>query len=302
MNKVLLINSPFNISKEKYDSSVSVGLLSIASFLHQQNVPVQMIDGARQADYLDLIRAAVKDCQFAGISVMTSQIAGALEISRLIREVNPECKIVWGGSHPTFFPKQTAAHELVDAVCISEGEVTLWEIAQGKDFSQIDGIVYKTEAGIIVNAPRKLHDPAQMPLFNWDLVPGNILENLTLVPSLTSRGCPHRCTFCINAILKNCWRPRTRDQVLEDLQVIKEKKYFAGKKIRFWDENFFVDIARARGIVEGMISRGLATSWETTIRADYIRAGCVDDALMAKLKQSGCYLLSFGAESGSPEI
>jgi len=42
--------------------------------------------------------------------------------------------------------------------------------------------------------------------------------------------------------------------------------------------------------------------WETTVRANYIREGMIDDAFMAKLKQSGCYLLSFGAESGCPRL
>jgi radical SAM superfamily enzyme YgiQ (UPF0313 family) len=102
--------------------------------------------------------------------------------------------------------------------------------------------------------------------------------------------------------LKNRWRSRTAEQVLEDLRIIKSREYFKDKKLRFWDENFFVDINRAREIIDGMIDRGLQLPWETTIRAGYIRPGMVDDELMAKLKKSGCYLLSFGAESGSGKV
>jgi len=133
-------------------------------------------------------------------------------------------------------------------------------------------------------------------------VPREILERIKLVPSLTSRGCPHRCAFCINAILKNSWRPRTPDQVLEDLEIIKNKDYFRGKPIRFWDENFFVDMDRAKKIIDGMISHSLIIPWETTVRANYIKEGMIDDEFMAKLKKSGCYLLSFGAESGCPRL
>jgi radical SAM superfamily enzyme YgiQ (UPF0313 family) len=141
-----------------------------------------------------------------------------------------------------------------------------------------------------------------MPLFDWDLMPREILERIKLVPSLTSRGCPHRCSFCINAILKNSWRPRSAEQVLEDLKIIKSKNYFDGKPVRFWDENFFVDIGRAKKIINGMIERGLAIPWETTVRANYIKEGMIDDNFMEKLKKSGCYLLSFGAESGCPRL
>jgi len=302
MKKVLLINPPFNIAKESYDTSVSVGLLSLASFLDSRGVPVQMIDGVRQADFFEQLKSQVSKCDWAAFSVMTMQVGQALEISRTIKEANHNCKIIWGGSHPTFFPEQTVKNELIDIVCVGEGEETIYEIVSGKNLKDIDGIIYKEGGNVFANKSHALHDPAQMPLFNWELVPRQILERVALVPSLTSRGCPHRCTFCINAILKNRWRPRTVEQVLEDLRIIKSKKYFHGKPVRFWDENFFVDMARARAIIDGMIKNDLVIPWETTVRANYIREGMIDDDFMAKLKLSGCYLLSFGAESGCPRL
>lgn len=302
MKKILLINPPFNIVKENYDSSVSVGLLSIATYLDSQGVKVEMIDGARQKNYLELIEARATEFDVFGLSVMTTQIPNALAISREIKEINPGAVIIWGGTHPTFFPEETVNSDLIDVVCFGEGEDAMLEIAQGGEISLVKGIVYKQNGNIIKNPPRPLHDPASMPLFNWDLVPREILENLFLIPSLTSRGCPHRCTFCINAILKNKWRPRTAGQVLEDLRVIKSKDYFRGKKLRFWDENFFVDIGRSKAIIDGMIAMNLDIAWETTVRSNYIKPGMIDDEFLAKLRQSGCYLLSFGAESGSPRI
>ena len=302
MIKTLLINPPFNIAKENYDSSISVGLLSIAPYLDSQGLVVNIIDGARERDYLQKIKSQVPDCQYVGLSVMTTQIANALAISRLIKEINPNCQVIWGGSHPTFFIDQTIAHPLVDIVCFGEGEITFFELASGQELSQIKGIIYKKDGQIIKNPMRELHDPAQTKLFNWDLVAPEILRKLELIPSLTSRGCPHRCTFCINAIVKNRWRARTVEQVLEDLKVIKSKDYFSGKSLRFWDENFFVDINRAKNIVSSLIERNLILPWETTVRADYIKEGMIDEEFMAKLKKSGCYLLSFGAESGSPII
>jgi len=302
MNKVLLINPPFNVVKDNYDSSISVGLLSIASFLDSKNVSVEMIDGVRQKNYLELIKSKARECNYVGISVMTMQISKAIEISRLVKEINPECKIIWGGAHPTFFIEQTAKFPLVDAICYTEGEKVMYEIAIGKDWSEIKGIAYRQGENIKINSQIDLHDPASMPLFNWELVPDEILENLFLVPSLTSRGCPHRCTFCINAILKNRWRPRTAEQILQDLVIIKNNPHFKNKKLRFWDENFFVDINRAKVVINGMLKRNLQISWETTVRADYVKEERIDDEFLDKLKQTGCYLLSFGAESGSPRI
>ena len=312
MSKVLLINPPFNINKENYDSSISVGLLSIASYLDSHNINVEIIDGIRQENYLELIKNKAKDCDYAGISVMTTQIPHALDICCLIKKVNSDCKIVWGGAHPSLFIKQTANHPLIDIVVCGEGEITMNEIASNKQLSEIKGIAYKDDNKIIINNKQKLHNPAETALFNWELMPKEILKNLYLIPSLTSRGCPHQCTFCINAILKNHWRPRTAEQVLKDLEIIENKEYFfakgesasggKGRKLRFWDENFFVDIKRAKDIINGIIERDLIIPWETTVRANYLRKGMIDEEFLKKLKKSGCYLLSFGAESGCPRI
>ncbi len=51
-----------------------------------------------------------------------------------------------------------------------------------------------------------------------------------------------------------------------------------------------------------MIKRNLIIPWETTIRADYFSRPEMTDEFIAKLRKSGCYLLSFGAESGSQRI
>ncbi len=302
MERVILINPPFNIAKANYDSSISVGLLSMATYLDSKGVAVGIIDGVRQKNYQELIKEKIRQVAFAALSVMTTQIPQALSLSKLIKENNPKCKIIWGGCHPTFFKEQTVRHELVDLVCYGEGEETIYEIVQGRDLSEIKGLAYKANGETIVNRPRQLLDPAKLPSFNWRLVAPEVLRNLTLVPSLTSRGCPHRCSFCLNAILKNNWRPRSVEQVLEDIKIIKENAYFQGKKLRFWDENFFVDIKRAKAIIDGMIKRDLVVPWETTVRANYIKSGMIDDEFMARLRQSGCYLLSFGAESGSPAV
>jgi len=69
---------------------------------------VEIVDGVRQKNYFVLVKEKIVSCKFVCLSVMTMQISRAFEICRLIRELNPECKIIWGGSHPTFFIKETA--------------------------------------------------------------------------------------------------------------------------------------------------------------------------------------------------
>ena len=307
MKKILLINPAFNIVKSKYDTSLSVGLLCIASYLYKRGVPVKIIDCARQKDWGKILDEELPDAVYAGLSVMTTQIPSALQISERVRKFNPRIKIIWGGAHVTFFTKETLESDLVDFAISHEGEETLWELIQTlespkPDFSKIKGLGYKDGGRTFNNSKRELLPMSEIPLPNWDLVPTEILERLELVPTHTSRGCPHRCAFCINAITKNRWRMREPEKVLEDIEIIQEKPYFKSKNLRFWDENFFVDLKRVSAIVDGMIERNLVIPWETTIRADYFSRPEMTDEFIAKLRKSGCYLLSFGAESGSQKI
>lgn len=315
---ILLVNPPFNISKDNYDSSISVGLLCLASYLRAKGFSVKILDGARQKNYETLFEQAAREAEIVGFSVMTTQVASALTGAEKIRLLNPKAIIIFGGLHPTLFPEATAEHKLVDVAVLGEGEETLFEIVRNyeeslknggnsvyflKQLYNVSGAAFKGIDGkVVLTSKRPLLNFSDLPLPNWDLEPREILEKIDIIPTHTSRGCPFRCAFCINAITKNLWRARPVEQVLEDIRIIKSKNYFQGKPLRFWDENFFVDKKRAEEIIDGMIEQNLIIPWETTVRADYINSVMLDAQFLEKLKKSGCELLSFGAESGSDII
>ena len=306
MSKVLLVNPPFNISKESYQTSISVGLLSLASYLDQHGIEVKIIDAIRQKNYLDLIQLELTEVDLVGLSVMTMQVSSALKISKLIKELNPQMPIIWGGVQPTLFPKQVAQHPLIDMAVLGEGEQTLLEIVEAlkskAGFKNILGLAYQDNDKIIINKSRPFLKMDNIPLPNWSLLDREILENISLIPTHTSRGCPHQCSFCINSVTCNKWRGYSAELVLKDLEIIKQQLYFNEKPMRFWDENFFTDINRAKEIIHGMIDRDLVIPWETTVRVDYTKEEFLDNDFLALLKKSGCYLFSFGGESGSERM
>lgn len=304
MPKILLVNPPFNNPRSNYDRSISVALFSLASYLNEKNIAVNIIDGARQKNYLELIKKGLPGTDFVGLSVMTTQLASALAISKMVKKINNKVITIWGGFHPTFFPEITVKHEAIDLAIIGEGEETLWEIVtKPKIFwSSIRGIAFKNNSRVTITDKRPLLDMKKLPSLNWDLIPQEVMEELSVVPAHTSRGCPHRCTFCVNAILKNSWRARTPDQVINDLLTIKAKTYFQNKSLQFWDENFFVDIDRAKAIVIRMIKENINMPWETNVRASYFKDNFINDEFLSDLKRAKCKILAIGAESGSPKI
>src|SRR3989344_926278 len=125
MPKILLINPPFNISKDNYDSSISVGLLCLASYINNKDCSVKIIDGARQKNYPEILEKEIPNSDIIGFSVMTTQTANGLAAAEKIRKLNSKAVIIFGGLHPTLFPESTAKHRLVDIVVTGEGEETL---------------------------------------------------------------------------------------------------------------------------------------------------------------------------------
>ncbi len=303
MPRILLINPPFNISKANYETSISVGLLSLASYLDQHGIETKIIDAIRQKNYLELIQQELPNVELAGLSVMTMQVDSALKISKMIKEFNSQIPIVWGGVQPTLLPEQVVEHPLIDIAVFGEGEQTLLDLIEAignrNNLRNIPGLAFQEGNKIIVNDKRPFLRMDDLPLPKWSLMPKEVLDDITLIPTHTSRGCLHQCSFCINSITNNFWRGYSVEMVLKGLEKIKEQLYFQNKPMRFWDENFFTDIPRAKAIIQGMIERKLDRPWETTVRVDYINNRMIDDDFLSLLKKSGCYLLSYGGESGS---
>jgi radical SAM superfamily enzyme YgiQ (UPF0313 family) len=71
-------------------------------------------------------------------------------------------------------------------------------------------------------------------------------------------------------------------------------------QVFFNDDNFFTDLRRTEAVCRGLLEAGLHIRWFGTGRADLLRR--LTDEQLALLKESGCYKVNVGAESGSPEL
>jgi radical SAM superfamily enzyme YgiQ (UPF0313 family) len=83
-----------------------------------------------------------------------------------------------------------------------------------------------------------------------------VRQPMRWLPYESSRGCPSQCTFCINVVTKNNrYRKKSAEKVVSEIEQIVNKYNLTHLKII--DDNFFVDIKRARKICEGIIEKGL---------------------------------------------
>ena len=314
--KVLLIN-PNIPSLRTWRLNLPMSLLYVGTYLSRKGYRVDIVDGCNIEDksiFFSSIKQELGGSIAVGLTVMTEQVANAIEVSRYIRELNPSVPIIWGGVHPTLYTEQTVSAGYVDYTVVGEGEITAYELLQaiedGQSFNEVKGIAFQdSDTGkVIVTGSRELMDVNELPSLDWGLMEGikpgvSIKEASELTGRglfiQTSRGCPHQCTFCIDPVLKIRYRFREADLVLKDIENLLK---LGTDRIYFIDDNFFTNKSRLLEILNGVERRGLNFKWFGNVRADYFTPHYLNLELLSKVKQCGCERVSIGAESGSQRI
>lgn len=241
-----------------------------------------------------------------GITCMLGpQIKYAIEISEVVKKIS-NVPVVWGGPLVSALPEQVLANEFIDIVVKGDGECTFYELAKALDkresLENVKGISYKIDGKIYHSDLRPFADLNETLDIPYNLVNINsYLPHRLGVPTIdmeTSRGCPNECSFCYNPCLsRRTWRSLTAEKVLE--RVRKVTSDFNIKGIWFIDDELFVDLNRARQIIQGISKLGLTwTVQGTTIKM----AQKMDDNYIQMLEDGGCRQLNLGVESGSERI
>ena len=149
--------------------------------------------------------------------------------------------VIAGGVFPTFAPEICIEEDLIDMVCVGEGENALLDLTkriQNKitDFSNITNLWVKTKKGIIKNSISNPVDINKNPKIDISLFEENRLYRpmsgsvYKMIPIETIRGCPFSCKFCNSPdqmkLYKNqgsnFYRKKRMDLVYEELKHFKE--------------------------------------------------------------------------------
>ncbi|MBI4439871.1 radical SAM protein [Candidatus Woesearchaeota archaeon] len=286
---------------------IQLGIAYLGSILLKNNHEVKVIDG-RINSYSDqeILRTAGDwRPELIAVSSTSSQINESLRILKIIKEEYPEIKNVLGGAHFSGVPAEMMEqNRFIDFGVVGEGEYTILEIANGKDVSDIDGLVYRKEGNITLNKKReyerdldKFPFPARQ-LFDMKKYYGNALEvkEKPMATIITSRGCPYGCVFCCKASFGPFFRSRSPKNVLDEMQQLVNEGY---REIHIVDDNFSMDMKRAEEIFDGVINNGwnLKFAFPNGLRADRL-----DRGLLTKMKKAGVYFMSIGVESGDPKV
>jgi anaerobic magnesium-protoporphyrin IX monomethyl ester cyclase len=293
-----------NILLVKLEDSSQVyppfGLMYLAAALRSEDYKFEIFHETVSSKNLDKLYEKAKNADIVAFSVMTSPVLiKNLQVSKKIKEMGKP--IVWGGMHPTMIPETTLKDDCVDYIILGDGEETFIKLLEclkeNKEPEGIKGIGYKKGKELIVNGisdPIKDLDKYHL---DWDdveverYIQPRFGKFKRVLPIITSRGCPHGCTFCYNHVVnKRRWRAHSSDYVIKELKKLKEK--YRLDAVFFGDDNFFTRKDRAFEIV-----KELDLPWMADVRVDYINEEFVKKA--KELKSEGFYV---GVESGSDRI
>ncbi|MDD5343454.1 MAG: radical SAM protein [Smithella sp.] len=319
-NKIILVNTLpsidyWEVNKEPI-IGVPHGLLCIGTFLAKSEFEVVIIDSQVEKEFLQKIKENLSGSLFIGLSVMTAGVASALQISEYIRNLDKTIPIVWGGIHPTLFPEETLADSLVDIAAWGEGEETALDLAnalkKAESLERVKSIGFKTKEGKpVFTEKRGFVNLEAMPFTDYGLLDMEKylyrnLESLNvgigrvkLAVVHSSRGCPFHCTFCINTHPSQCYRSKSFERLM--LEVDHTVKEYDPDVIYLQDDNFFANKSRTFKFFDEYEKRKYRFRWFSLTRANYFNSGYLSDEFVARISRS-CLWLGMGVESGSERI
>ncbi len=331
--KILLIQPPYSIwPGEPKVVQPPLGLAYLAAVLENEGFSIKIVDSPLQGYEqetrlgdgryryglnIEQIVEQVKEFSpfIVGISCSFSTLFDTVcEISRAIKKHDSKIKICVGGAHASAVPEEVIGREEVDFVIIGEGEFRfkglVRALREGKDFSEIDGLGYKENGKPKINPVKgyiqnldNLPLPARHLLnmekyFEIHRPQGYSIRSKRGTTIVTSRGCPADCIFCsIHCVWGNKFRARSPGHVIKEIEHLIER--YQIEELIFEDDNLTFDIERAEKIFTLMIDKKLNLHWKAP---NGIAVWRLNERLICRMRESGCYQLSFAIESGNEYV
>lgn len=245
------------------------------------------------------IRKVISDFQpdVVGISSMTASFPAAISVATIVKEINPNIKVVMGGRHPSSLPELTLSEKNVDYVVIGEGEEAFCEFLQNiNDVSQVSGIGYKDSNGKLVFTQTRMAR-SQINELPFPIFDSNISKyghenkknpEIYTWSLLSARGCPFQCVYCATDKIV---RFRDVENVRQEIQEIKRR--YGITEFCFEDDSFSLKRSRMEDMCRMLAEENVR--WHCNTRVDLL-----DEAMVVLMKNSGCSQVYIGVETGSP--
>lgn len=267
-----------------------------------------------------------QDYDVVALSVyLPDQVVPTILLASMIKEQNPDIKIVLGGNYLTRFRDVLSRDDelnrklfdYVDAIIVNEGEVpfrnVLEAIGKNSDFDTINQVIYKGKDGkVTINFNQRelpSMDMDQLPRPNFDGIFTDLenKENVFWTPTpvinlYTQRGCAYAggCDFCTIMSANNVQNSRVSrspEKVAEDMKFYQER--YGGKAFSFGNETLSRDFMLE--LTKELDNLGLEAVIDGYTRTDqFLRDGELDREMIEGISKYFRFL-QIGVESTDEE-
>jgi len=168
------------------------------------------------------------------------------------------------------------------------------------NLKSIKGLVWRRNDEIVINPDRPfIRSLDDLPLPRHDLLPLKRYRTpLVRGPYafvVTSRGCPGGCRFCIKHVsYGDTVRFRSPESVLAEIEQLVS---LGVRDIHMYADLFTLNRDHVMGICREILARGLKVRWTCNSRVDF-----VDEEMLRAMARAGCWMISWGIESGDAEM
>ncbi|MBI2890229.1 MAG: B12-binding domain-containing radical SAM protein [Nitrospirae bacterium] len=298
-----------------------IGLGYLASSLRRRGFEVAILDAIRHdLDERDLLRRVLSwEPDAVGTQCFTTDVAATRRLLSGIKLARPGILTMVGGPHPTTNPAGTVGPE-VDLGIRGEAEESLPAfLERGLDAGSqravfdtlardpIPGAFWNNGNGFHGNGIARIAELDELPMVSWDLLEPEsypkapqaaFYEQFPVAPISISRGCPYDCVFCAAQTISGAkMRYRSVENVMEEIAYL--HRAHGIREIHVIDDNFTLHRRYVETFCEALLSSDLKLSWTCP---NGVRLDTLTKDLLARMRQSGCYALAVGIESGSPRL
>jgi anaerobic magnesium-protoporphyrin IX monomethyl ester cyclase len=304
MSKKVVFFFPSFASSE---ATAPLGILAVATPLIRAGYSVKLIDSTITPNFTQRVLEEVQDALCLAISLVTGpMIRETVEIARAVKAWNPHFPVILGGWHPSLLPKQTLENPYIDIVVRGQGEDALLELVQhleqGAAIDLISGIGFKRDGKLVFTTERPLRALVDLPPKAYHLADFDAYERSCgrrWAMYISSLACPFNCSYCTNAgVYGRKWNALPAEQFVEETVDVTNR--YGLEMLWVVDDNFLVDLDRARAIAEGLVGAGADFKWSIQATTNLTSRLSLEDLKL--LRRSGLHQICQGVDSGSEKI
>lgn len=299
--RVAIIAAPYPL--EEFPSP-PLGIAYVAAAFEAAGCEVRVFDYIISCYSKEKLAAQLAEFQpdAVGAGSVTMNFYDAQRILRDVKSINPDVLTMMGGPHVSFTVEETLrSYPEIDLIFIGEADDTIIQFAplmnQKSKWNGVQGIAFRKDDEIVNTGRREfIADVDRIPEPARRLLPISRYRALGYpVSMITGRGCPHGCIFCLGRkMVGSKVRRRSPGLVLDEMEQILGMGF---GRINIADDLFASDTGRVKEICNGIKERNLKFAWSAFARVD-----TVNQEMFDAMAAAGCDSISFGVESGSPEM